>query len=195
MAGQPYWEDIDGADAWDFPIIGGEVMPGICVVKTNVKRDVKLKKSKAKSGESLEDQGNKAATGTITMQLASRPQWDEWQRILPVIQPRRADGIKDPLEIVHPEPNSKNVTQIFIDEIPGYSPPAKGILTVTMRFKEFVPKPKKVRTGGSAGSGTGGKKKGSKRGKKTAKKKSKTAKHGMKEAYFGRNVSPAKVFI
>jgi len=147
MTAQPFWADPIGGFAWDYAMIGGEWLPGLCVVKTNTKRDVQLKKAKDRSGQSLEDQGNLNATGTITMRIWTDPQWQEWLRIFPIIQPRREGGAKDPLEIIHPEPNGKGVKAIFIDEIPGYPPPEKGILTITMRFVEWKPKPKPVTTG------------------------------------------------
>jgi len=148
---QPFWDDPNESLAWDHAVVGGELLPGLCVVKTTVKRDIQLKKAKGKGGQTSEDQGNLAATGEIRMRIWTRAQWNEWLRILPTIQPRRPEGPKDPLEIIHPEPNSKSVSQITVDEIPPYEgPDEKGILTVVMKFKEWTPAPKPVKAGSGA---------------------------------------------
>ena len=150
MTTQPFWADPVEGDAWDVCQLGGEWLPGLCEVKTTVKRDVKIKKAKGKGGASMEDQGNDVATGTITLKMWTSAQWTELLRILPTIQPRRPEGAKDPLELVHPEPNAKAVTQVFVDEIPPFDKDDKGLMTVTFKFTEWCPAPKPVKAGKKA---------------------------------------------
>ena len=142
-----------GADEWDSVKLGGEWLPGVWDVKVTTKRDVQLKKSKDKSGETMEDQGNVSADVVLTGQLWTAAQWREWLRIMPAIQPRRPDAAKEALELVHPEANSKGVTAIVVREIPPYGKD-KGILTITLNAVEWQPAPKPVKKGSGGSKST-----------------------------------------
>ena len=154
MATQLFWDEPVGADYWDLCILGGEVLPGIAIVETDVQRKIDIKPIKGQDGGSLTDEGYKNAPVTITLQIWKEWQWNEWQRIQQNFHPRTKGGARDPLEIVHPEPNSKGVSQVYVQQLPPIRI-SKGVGTITLKCIEWFAKPKPKKTGKGYAKSTG----------------------------------------
>lgn len=135
----PWWADSDLS--WDILILGGEVWPGVCTVATTVKRALDKQKIKGSDGANLVDQGYEPAPVKITLRLWLREQWTELERLLPTIHPRTKGGVRQPLQIVHPEPNLKGVHQVYVEEISPITV-EKGLGTLTLSCVEWFPEPK-----------------------------------------------------
>ena len=149
MATQLFWGEPNGAFLWDLCILGGEALPGIATVGTTVARKLDIKEVKGQDGGELDDQGYKNAPVTITLQLWEEWQWEEWQRIVPGFHPRNKGGSRDPLEIFHPEPNSKGVTQVYLSEIAPIRI-ENGIGTITLKCVEWFSKTKTKKAGNNS---------------------------------------------
>lgn len=140
--GQPFWND--NALEWDVLMLGGEPWPGVCTVATTVKRALDKQKIKGSDGANLVDQGYEPAKVQITLRLWLREQWTELERLLPTIHPRTKGGVRQPLQIAHPEPNIKGVHQIYVESISPITV-EKGLGTLTLSCVEWFPAPKPVK--------------------------------------------------
>lgn len=141
MGTVPHWGTQDGADWWDTVILGGEFLPGIWSAEADVDYDLDVKKVKGKDGANYTDNGRNPAKVKITGQITSKEEWDEWQRIIPVVFPRTKGTKRDPLEITHPEPNSKGVFSVYTEGFPAMKLD-KGIMAITVDAIEYDPAPK-----------------------------------------------------
>jgi len=148
----PYWTEAGGdeSSAWNTCILGDAWLPGICTVSVDgVGRDVDKKKTKGKDGFALQDNGATGAKITIEVVLLSQDDWTIWQQILPKIHPVKAGGVKTPLEIQHPEPNVLGIRSIYIKNIRGVPPTAKGGKRYVIDCEEWFPQPKDTKGAGA----------------------------------------------
>jgi hypothetical protein len=143
MAGLAHWDDPDAP--WDRLTLGDHVMPGVWeITGGECARQVDHKKTKDKDGARIRDLGlippRMAARGRLT----SREDWDELQKIMPDIHPKKKGGIKFPLAIFHPAVALLGVSQIYVERI---RPPEikDGVLEIQIDMIDFGdPKETKV---------------------------------------------------
>jgi len=141
---QPYWADNDPAEAaaWNTVRLGSVQLPGLCVVKAKKGRDVDLKKAKGQDGYGSTDNGATAGKVTITVTLATRQDWIDWQKVRPLIDPNRPGATRSPLEIRHPETADRGILNIYVDEIGGEPPSARAGKKFTIDCTEWYPQAK-----------------------------------------------------
>lgn len=143
---------------WDTLIIAGEVWPGLPTVESEPSRAIDVQKKRGDDGANLVDQGYEPAKVKITIRIWLKDQWQELQRLLATVHPRKKGGVRTPVDILHPETQLKGVRQIYISKI-GAAVPGRGAehgsLTLTLEALEWFPAPKpakantkKSKTGG-----------------------------------------------
>lgn len=140
---QPNW--IESPELWNTVILGPAILPGVCVVTSEKGRDVDFKKSPGQDGGTDTDKGSTAGEVTIVCTFAAR-QWEEWVAILPHIDPNRPGATTSPLDIRHPEPNSRGIRSVRVLSISGNAPTARGGKSYTIKCREWFPAPKPVKT-------------------------------------------------
>lgn len=157
------WRD----GSWDRCILGPDVLPGVCRVWVDVGRDIQEVPSPGMAAPKLKDQGGKAGKVKIEVDVwitrTDTSQLDALAAALALINPRRPDGIKTPIPIVHPQTALAGIRYVTS---PHYSiPPPNGRvgkLTITIDLTEWfeeedTTKPASAsNTPGSSGGGTGG---------------------------------------
>jgi hypothetical protein len=142
----PQVDWIESPESWNTVILGPVALPGICVVRSRKGRDVDFKKAPEQDGGSDTDKGSNPGTVTITVTLTAR-QWAQWQAILPQIDPNRPGASTSPLEIRHPEPNSRGINSVRVLDITGDPPTARGGKQYTIECREWFPAPKPTKAG------------------------------------------------
>jgi hypothetical protein len=155
--GLPYWDDRDWPDGWDTLVLGEDIWPGSWEVSgPGVSRKIDVKKTKGEDGATMKDEGYQPARLTLTGTIWNQDQWNELQRLLPTIHPRKAGGSRTPLEIYHPQSSLLGITQIYIDKIgiPRKPTAGDGLLVLSMSALEWIPQPKPVKTGAGTSSGS-----------------------------------------
>ena len=146
MGAQPFWVDEGGDEqAWDFCWLGEDLLPGLVEVEAGKSRDVDVQKNKGTDGAALSDDGYVPAAVTITLRMWTREQWAAWQDVYPKIDPQRPGGLRQPLSIVHPEPNHRGIDTIYVTSISGSSPRRGGVKTETIECLQWFPAPKPVK--------------------------------------------------
>jgi len=134
---------------WDVLILGGEVWPGLPDVTSTTSRAIDAQKKAGDDGGALVDQGYEPAKVKITIRVWLREQWEELQRLLATVHPRRKGGVRTPLDIWHPETLLKGVRQVYITTI-GEASPGRGadhgMLTITLEAIEWFAAPKKAKS-------------------------------------------------
>ncbi len=128
--------------------LGGKIYPGIASVSCPAKRNVDVKKDGKSDGATLQDKGYDPSPVTITLRIVSEEQWDEFQTLLPDVHPRKAGGVRNVLEIVHPKANLLGIFLVYISEIEIGDPTADAGLTITLKAIE-TKKPVPVKNAGT----------------------------------------------
>lgn len=141
---QPDW--ITDPVAWNTVVLGPVTLPGVCVVTSKKGRDVDFKKAPEQDGGTDTDKGSTPGEVTISVTLKAS-QWELWQQIAPQIDPNRPGATTAPLEIRHPEPNSRGIRNVRVLDISGGTPTAKGGKTFTIKCREWFPAPKPTKKG------------------------------------------------
>lgn len=141
---QPYWADNNPAEAgaWNTVRLGSVQLPGLCVVKAKKGRKLDTKKAKGQDGYASKDNGATEGKVTITVTLATRQHWIDWQKIKPLIDPNRPGATRSPLEIKHPECADRGIQNIYVVDIEGEPPSAKGGKRYTIDCTEWFPQTK-----------------------------------------------------
>lgn len=136
-----YWVDVEMGE-WDSLTLAGYTVPGIVDVDITEARDVDVKRTKGADKATLEDNGSEPVEIEITITLATRQHWADWQALLPQISPRKAGGVTQPITATHPELTLAGVSAIVITQIQSDAPTAKGGKRIKIRALEWLPKPK-----------------------------------------------------
>lgn len=140
----PFWADNDPAAAavWNTCGLGSVDLPGVCVVKAKKGRHFDTKKAKGQDGYTSKDNGATEGKVTIEMTLATREDWIKWQKIRPLIDPNRQGATRNPLEIRHPEAQDRGIKNVYVVEIEGSPPTARGGKKYKIECTEWFPAPK-----------------------------------------------------
>jgi hypothetical protein len=140
----PYWADNDPAQAaaWNTCVLGSVQLPGICIVKAKKGRHFDTKKAKGQDGYTSKDNGATEGKVTISMTLATRADWIAWQKVRPLIDPNRPGATRSPLEIKHPECADRGIINVYVVEIEGEPPTARGGKRFTIDCTEWFPQAK-----------------------------------------------------
>ena len=138
-----------GVDAklWDECIVGGNKLPGLCKLSgTGIARKLDKKNPKGKDGATLTDEGNQLGGITITQRIWTDEQWEETQRIFPLLQPRRPGGPRQPQSFYHPLSEFLGIRRVYVEKVPVPSHDSgMGMLTLTYQLTEWVPAPVKTK--------------------------------------------------
>lgn len=157
----------DGDLLWDTLIMGGKVWPGLPTVDVKVTRKIDVQKNEGEDGATLKDVGYQPAEVSITIRMWLREQWEELQRRLAEVHPRRPGGSRQPVDIWHPMAQLLGVRQIYVTEIgelkPGFGPET-GSFALSLKALEWFPATKPAAGnlksaksgGGTTGPGDGG---------------------------------------
>lgn len=139
--------EIDGqliGSSWDICQLGEVMLPGVITIEDfEIGRDVDVQKRRKKEKARLRDNGLSQSTFNIVCELRGR-QWHEWLKVRPYIQPKEG-GVRTPLAIVHPLPNSHDVRDIYVHKIQFSRASARNGLKITIRVGEWFEEEKDVK--------------------------------------------------
>lgn len=141
----PFWQSADEASAsqWMLLQVGEVVVPGLTYVEGNLTRDVQVKKAKGKDGATITDNGYQPASFSTVTQIWSDSQWDEYQRtVVPLLDPRKKGKERTAHRLSHPSLTVAGVREAYLVETQVPRPGEDGILYLTHKWLEYIPKPK-----------------------------------------------------
>ncbi|MEN6535506.1 MAG: hypothetical protein ABFD89_17715 [Bryobacteraceae bacterium] len=143
----PFWGgEAAEQRAWDTCEIDGITIENVSV-ECPKERDIDVKKSKGSDGAKFSDNGYTPAKVTIKVQINTREEWNHWcGTVFPGLDPQKLGGLKKPLRIKHPEPNSRGITVIYITKIKGEPPSASKGKVETIEALHWVPEAKKTKS-------------------------------------------------
>ena len=133
-------------------IVGSYVIPGRAELAKGIpiRRSVDVKKPKGKSGATSTDNGREPVTGIVyRIHQFKREHHDEWQRILPAIDPGREGATKEPFECLNAYLWERNLKNLKIIAITCGPYDTKGKRIIEIEFDEWMPEPKTVKKGTS----------------------------------------------
>lgn len=133
-------------EPWDTLVLGADNMPGTWVVESDgIKRELKISKAKGEDGLSIRDEGMTAPRVSCQGQILSE-EFERLKAILKTITPLKVGGVRTPLTIVHPIPNTLGIDKIYIDGISIKQPTSSSPMVCTLECIQWFPAPKKVKT-------------------------------------------------
>ena len=127
-------------------MLGGRVMPGVWeITGGEFAREIDTKKTKGKDKAILIDLGLRPPRMSARGRLCSQADWDMLQDVMPDIHPKKAGGVKFPLNIFHPSLALLGISQVYVERI---RPPEikDGILEIQIDFIEWTEQPKASKT-------------------------------------------------
>ncbi|MHA1572453.1 MAG: hypothetical protein ACTSX8_00510 [Alphaproteobacteria bacterium] len=157
MAALAFWDERTGAlTEWDLLILAGEVWPGIVTIDgQGVSRQIDVKKPKGGDQARLTDEGYRNGKFKATLEIWERAQWEELQRLLPLIHPRRKGGARTPLQIIHPAPNLLGIDNVYITRMPIIRLDRRSLIgEVVIECIEWTEAPKPVKKAAGRGGGS-----------------------------------------
>jgi hypothetical protein len=139
----PSWVSDNYLDAqsWNQVALGDVYLPGLCSIEgLDVGIDVDHKKKKGSDQPKSDDQGIRPSRFAIKVWLTAKD-WPLWLDVLPTFHPRRPGRARQPVEIVHPDPNSLGIKFVRVVSIkPGQST-AKGGKVIQIECIEWFDTP------------------------------------------------------
>lgn len=131
--------------SWDICQLGTVYLPGIITIEDfEYGQDIDIQKRRKKEKPRIRDNGLAPCAFTIKCEIKAS-QWLEWQQKLPSIQPRRAGAVREPLNIVHPLPNTYGVTTIYVHKIKQPPPSARKGGIIEIRVAEWFEEEKETK--------------------------------------------------
>lgn len=156
----PFWDDppntLDPSNAqftaWDIVTIGGQVLPGICIVRGKRGKRFDVKKKKGSDFATLTKQGYEPAEISIVNRIWTRQQLHALELMMPMLEAptqQLPDGTLQALEIRHPALDLRNINAMVIKDIGLLGPGStKGVMEQTITCLEYKP-PKKTNSSGT----------------------------------------------
>jgi hypothetical protein len=133
-------ETVIGTDqlgsSWDQVQLGEVFLPGVCTVEDfEIGRDIDVQKRRKKEKARLRDNGISPCSFKIICEIRAS-QWADWLKVRPHLQPKEG-GVRAPLTITHPLPNSHDVRDIYVHKIHVGRPSARGGMKITITVGEW----------------------------------------------------------
>ncbi len=153
----PFVDTLDpftDPQAWDVVQVGGEVCPGICVLK-GFKRPTEwdVKKGKGTKGGTATLSQLPPAKGSITFYLWNKDHFDAWASTF------RSRFKYDPtkksvnaVDIYHPSLKDIDLVSVVTESIGATEHEGQGKYSITVELLEYLPAAKKTATGTPSGS-------------------------------------------
>lgn len=146
MTSTPYW--LDDPQRWQTGVLGPYVLPGLVSVEPDeIARQLERRKPSGKSGGPLEDKGYKPIKTKVTIVYWTRAHHEQWNAILPRINPRRENATKDPQEFRHPQIEEFDVGPWIVASIKPGMPTSKGGRKIEIMLEEWFPETKTAKKG------------------------------------------------
>lgn len=149
MSSIAHWNrpGIEGADdSWDYVVLGGLFLPGVAKVRVKLQSDLDTKKPKGAKRASIADKGDKPSKISIELQLEDQEDLDMLEAQLVNLRPRSKGAGREPLEIVHPNPNFWGITAVTVDDVDADHPDATEGWRISIECLEWAPEPTAVKT-------------------------------------------------
>lgn len=144
MASVGHWNRPDSDDSWDVCILGGKFLPGVASVDVQIISDLDTKKPKGAKQASIADKGDKPSKVKIRLQLEDDEDLDMLEAQLVNLRPRSKGAGREPLDIVHPNPNFWGITAVTVDDVSSPQPDAVDGWIIEVSCLEWAPEPVKV---------------------------------------------------
>lgn len=149
----PGWSGYEGAASldWNRVWLGGYLLPGLWIVSGfKLAVDIQTKTAKDRDGTSDTDKGEKPAPFELHGTLLDRPRpdgrtdWMDWIDVLPLIHPLRPGRARQPLAIIHPDPNSMGIDAVRVLEIRYGTTTARSGKQIVIQVQRYYPETKAV---------------------------------------------------
>lgn len=126
--------------------LNGIQVPGVCVVDVKLVADIDQQKATGRRKARSRDKGDKPHQ--LKLEITMTPdELPAFKDLIPILDPGRRKGVRDPIYIENANANLWGVTVITIKEIESPAPRDGGFWVVGISAEEWVPVPKEVKTG------------------------------------------------
>lgn len=148
-----HWNQPGEGKSWLALHLGGEFIPGVPTVSVKQTRGLDVQKPKGADKAKITDKGAEPATVTIRIVLASKADFEGFQKVAPLLRPNKPGTKITPLDVQHPTCQLAEVHTLVIKDLTFNAPDAHR-LEVEIEAIEWVAQP--TANGGLGGAkGTG----------------------------------------
>jgi len=141
IAGIPHW--TAAPHLYDTCTLAGIKLPGIVRIAGTLSRKLDKKNAKGADGATITDDGANAAEIELALIMWTEYHWEQYQEILPIINPVTHKGKLSPVDVVHPVLALHGINSVYVEEV---SLPQDGSIPQTREVKikitEWRPAPK-----------------------------------------------------
>lgn len=132
---------------WNTLILGSYVLPGRaeCVNGVPLSRKKDTKKASGKSGATQTDKGYEPEPFDFNLHIINKAQHDEWERIYPLISPRREAAASEPFEALNAYVFEAGITNVTILNITPGKWSTQGKRIIKIRLQEWFAEAKTVK--------------------------------------------------
>lgn len=101
---------------WDAVFLGGQQLPGVCRVSgRGVEHEIDIKKHAGTNGAKFTDLGRTVAKFHVTLVLSSQKDWDDFEDLVPGLQPLAKDtGQLNAIDVVSPQLNVLGIRKVYV---------------------------------------------------------------------------------
>jgi hypothetical protein len=129
-------------------ILGPYVIPGRAECHgVTAKRAIDVKKPKGKSGGTITDNGCEHTKVKFLIHQWKREHHAEWQRVFPMISPRREGATKEPFEALNAYLWEQDIRNVLVSMILPKPYDTKGKRIIEIELEEWLPETKTVKAG------------------------------------------------
>lgn len=135
-----YMRDVQDLSPWNVVKIAGTPLPGRAAVRGSLGNKVDRKKVPGQDGDTMTHLGYEPAKVEVTLVLWSEDQLRAFEKIVPILRPRKLPGNQEPkpVTVYHPALEIYGIRALFLMEL-GLPEPgqAAGTYEVKIQFAEY----------------------------------------------------------
>lgn len=109
--------DVEWLSSWDVVTLGGETLPGRCVLRGQFARKIDVKQAPGRDGSTLTDLGYEPARIELTIWLWTEEHWEAFERLVPRIRPRPGKGMGEALDVSHPATSLYGIKSVYVERM------------------------------------------------------------------------------
>jgi hypothetical protein len=138
MTAIPFWSS--DPKTWDTIVLAGAKIPAIVKCKGKKSRKLDVKSPPGSDGATVTDKGYEPAKIDVTLRMHTEEQWIQWQRVSPLVDPKKKGKDRTALTVEHPALAEAGIAKVFI-ESRGILEVSGGIGTIELGFVEWTRDP------------------------------------------------------
>lgn len=139
---------LDWYQEEDLTWLNGIQVPGVCIVDVDLEADIDTQKATGRRKARSRDKGDKPHKVAIEITMTPAEREAFTKELVPILDPGRRKGVRDPIYIENANANLWGVTVINVKKIKSPNPRDGGFWVISIDAEEWQPEAKVVKPAG-----------------------------------------------